>query len=345
MTSSTLSDDDLRTAYGGGLYFFSPENLLTHNSGCIIEGLLDAGIKVRANTAHITSRDVSKPLVGVDISQLIAPPAAGYAAFVLDISHGNAFIPLDSLKGGRLAYLTNSDVSLFCDIPEPFPLFAVHDSVKARKGGRRFPLAFGPSNGLISASLQRKAFQDRRRVALRNFRPTFSQSVRGLLDLAYVPHLNKNLEIDSTIYSSPDYLNALLSAKVCLAYGGDFYTGQAANTWLQTKEPALYKQHSFAHFDGAAIVMRWDSWRFWESLVCGCVTVHLDFAKYGFALPVMPEPWVHYAPIDLDDLKGSVAALMDREKQWPDIAEAGRAWAIAHYAPKPTALRVLRQMM
>ena len=45
--------------------------------------------------------------------------------------------------------------------------------------------------------------------------------------------------------------------------------------------------------------------------------------------------------IDLDDIKGSVEQLLDREKDWPAIAEQGRAWAIEHYAPQPTAARVL----
>lgn len=345
MTIPVPSEDDVRTAFGGGVYFFSPENLLTHNSGCIIEGLLDLGIKVRANTFNITSRDVSKPLMGVETGDMVAQPSAGYSAFVIDISHGNTYLPLESLKGGRLAYVTNSDLSLFCEVPAPFPLFAVHESARATKAGKRFPLAFGPSNGLIAASAHRKAFKDRTRVALRNFRPTFSQSVRGLLDLAYVPQLRHRMNVDETVYPSADYLRATHNATVCLAYGGDFYNSQHANTWLASKDPKTFQYHSFEKFEGASIVMRWDSWRFWESLMCGCVTVHLDFAKYGFKLPVMPEPWVHYAPIDLDDLKGSVARLMDHEKQWPDIAEAGRAWAITHYAPKPTALRFLQQLL
>jgi hypothetical protein len=36
---------------------------------------------------------------------------------------------------------------------------------------------------------------------------------------------------------------------------------------------------------------------------------------------------------------------MDRRKEWPTIAERGRAWALEHYAPKPTAERVLRAML
>jgi hypothetical protein len=341
----TQSIEQLRALYQAGLYFFSPENLLTHNSGCIIEGLLDLGIKVRANTAEITSRDVSKPLVNTDKASLVAQPSAGYAAFVIDISHSNAYVPLESLRGGRLAYLTNSDISLFCDVPEPFPLFAVHESRFAKKGGKRFALAFGPSNGLIAATENRIPFEHRKLTALRNFRPTFSQSVRGLLDIAFVPHLQKHMPVDASLLSPTDYLQSMMNSQLCLAYGGDFYTSQSNNTWLQSKQPDVFKVHTFASFKDKALVMRWDSWRFWESLMAGCVTVHLDFEKYGFDLPELPKPWVHYAPIDLDDLKGSVEAILDHQKQWPEIAEQGRIWGITHYAPKPTATRFLNQLL
>jgi hypothetical protein len=340
-----VTEADLKTAFAGGVYLISPEELLSHNSGCIIEGLRDLGLAVKANTARITSRHTSMPLVGVPESELLSKPFAGMSAVIIDISHGNEYVPLDSLRGGRLAYLTNSDTSAFCKIPEPFPLFAVHETTFAANGALRFPLAFGPTNALIAASEKRSAFAQRKKVVLRNFRATLSQGARALLDLTYVPQLKTKLPVDEAIVSAHEYLDALHGAQVCLAYGGDFFSPIQSNPWFAEREPQLLARHSFDRIDAPAIIMRWDSWRFWESLVAGCVTVHLDFAKYGLKLPVIPEAWVHYAPIDLDDIKGSVDALMDHEKYWPDIAEAGRAWAIEHYAPKPTALRVLGQLL
>jgi hypothetical protein len=335
----------LRAAFAGGVYVISPEDLLSHNSGCLIEGLRDLGLPAKANTARVTSRVVSQPLVGVPGADIQSPPFAGLAAVLVDISHGNRYVPLESMQGGRLGYINNSDVGIFCKIPEPYPLFSVHENRFARTGARRHPLAFGPSNALIAASARRAPFAQRRRAALRNFRATLSQGVRALLDLAYVPHLKARVTVDDTISPSADYLAALLSTQICLAYGGEFFSPIQTNPWFAEKDPATLARHAFERLDAPALVLRWDSWRFWESLVCGCLTVHLDFDKYGFDLAVMPQPWVHYAPIDLDDLKGSVAALLDHEKHWPEIAEAGRAWAIEHYAPKPTALRVLRQMV
>ena len=73
--------------------------------------------------------------------------------------------------------------------------------------------------------------------------------------------------------------------------------------------------------------------------------MHLDFEKYGFALPEMPGPWEHYAPINLDDIASSVTEIMDRESEWAEIAARGREWAIAQYAPKPVAVRVFSAML
>jgi len=136
-----------------------------------------------------------------------------------------------------------------------------------------------------------------------------------------------------------------LNSTVCLAYGGDFYSPITQNPWFSKNDPRVAEAHSFARLDAAALVLRWDSFRLWESFAAGCLTVHLDFDKYGFALPVRPEPWTHYVPIDLDDIAGSVTAIMDRESEWAAIADAGRSWALEHYAPKPTALRVLSDML
>jgi hypothetical protein len=180
---------------------------------------------------------------------------------------------------------------------------------------------------------------------LRNFRATLSQSVRALLDMSFVPDLEKHLDIDRTDYGPKPYLNAILNSQICLAYGGDFYAPIAANSWFKKNDSDLANMHSFERLDAPALVQRWDSFRLWESFAAGCLTVHLDFEKYGFALPEMPTAWKHYVPIDLDNIADSATELMDRENEWGEIAANGRAWAITHYAPKPTAIRVLSEMI
>jgi hypothetical protein len=340
-----MNEDSLRKAFAKAVYIHAVGGPLTHNAGCLAEGLMELGIPVKLSVGQITSRPVSMPLKGFDLAPLVSPPYAGFAGYIVDISHTNQFTPFEGIAGGRLAYLNQSDTATFSRVPDEHLLFAAHENSFVSKGGARRPIAFGLSNGLIAATQNRPAFRSRNHAALRNFRATLHQSLRALLDITYVPSLQRHLPVDEEQHAADTYLTALLNSGICLAYGGDFYSPITSNSWFTRNDPKTAEAHSFARLNAKALVLRWDSFRLWESFAAGCLTVHLDFEKYGFALPVKPEAWKHYAPIDLDDIAGSVAQLMDREKEWPAIAEAGRAWALEHYAPKPTAMRVLSEML
>ena len=50
-------------------------------------------------------------------------------------------------------------------------------------------------------------------------------------------------------------------------------------------------------------------------------------------------------PVERDLGLHIIEQLMDRAPDWEAIAENGRAWAIAHYAPRPAAARVLSAMV
>lgn len=335
---------DLQERYAQGVYFHAVGGPLTHNAGCLIEGVMDLGITVKLGAAQITSRPVSMPLKGQDLTAWVSPPYAGFAGYIVDISHTNQFAPFEGAKG-RVAYLNQSDIAAFSRISDGHLLFAAHDTKHAAKGDARQPIAFGMSNGLIAATERRADFKRRRRAALRNFRATLSQSVRALLDLSFVPALERRMPVARDMLGPDAYLEALLNSTLCLAYGGEFYSPIMGNPYFSKHEPATAAAHAFSRLDAPALVLRWDSFRLWEAFAAGCLVVHLDFDKYGFALPEMPEAWKHYAPVDLDDIKGSAERIMDCEKDWPAIAEAGRAWAIDHYAPRPTAARVLTAML
>jgi hypothetical protein len=340
----TFSHDDLRHAFAKAVYFHGAGGPLTHNAGCLAEGMMNLGIPVKLSAPQITSRPVSMPLKGVDLAALVSPPYAAFAGYIADISHTNQFMSFEGIEG-RLAYLNQSDIASFSRIPDEHLLFAAHENAFASKGGRRHPIAFGLSKGLIADTEQRPVFAKRNRGALRNFRATLNQGLRALLDISYVPALARRMPVDRTILAPAAYLEAMLNTSVCLAYGGDFYAPIMENDWFKKNDASTAAPHAFERLDAPALVLRWDSFRLWESFAAGCLTVHLDFDKYGFALPVKPVAWQHYVPIDLDNIAGSVAQMLDREKEWADIAEQGRAWAVAHYAPQPTAVRVLSAML
>jgi hypothetical protein len=88
-------------------------------------------------------------------------------------------------------------------------------------------------------------------------------------------------------------------------------------------------------------IVQWDSFRFWETLTAGAVAFHLDLERYGVTLPVMPENWVHYIGIDLDNPAAAIERLHAEPGQLARIAAAGRAWALEHYSPAAAARRFL----
>lgn len=296
------------------------------------------GVPVKTNAKQLTSRPVSMPLHTVDLATLHSEPLTGFTAYLIDISTTNTYVPVEGLS--PVAYITTSDISAFCEVPEPHILFAAHNSRAAVKPGKRVPIAFGLPQKLVTNTEGAPAFQERTQHALHSFRPTLQQGVRALLDLAFVPALETHVPIQRVNLPPKDYLHTLKHSQVCLCYGGDFYSPVQGNDWFAKNQPDVAAMHAFEHLEDAA-VLRWDSWRFWEALVAGCVAVHLDFEKYGFDLPVMPEPWVHYVPLDLGNLQGCADELWARRDEWPTIVAQGRSWVVEHYTPAPTARRVL----
>jgi hypothetical protein len=103
-----------------------------------------------------------------------------------------------------------------------------------------------------------------------------------------------------------------------------------------------------AFFDALALIdprpsrlVQWDSFRFWETLVAGCVAFNLDLEKHGVMLPVMPENWKHYIGVDFRNVDDAIDRITSDSGCLERIAGAGRQWALEHYSPKRMAERLL----
>lgn len=90
---------------------------------------------------------------------------------------------------------------------------------------------------------------------------------------------------------------------------------------------------------GTPRAIQWDSWRFWETLVCGAVPLTTDLGKTGVTLPIMPEPNVHYVACDIH---GRVDPKVFEPNRLRYIAENGREWVHKNYSPKRAATRMLQ---
>jgi hypothetical protein len=139
---------------------------------------------------------------------------------------------------------------------------------------------------------------------------------------------------------NPGYYELLMSSTVCSSFGGYFISPFPKQSWSLVGRAARKLITKLGLKTNR--IVQWDSWRFWESLAAGCVPIHLDFEKYGFVLPVMPENWRHYIGVDLDDLDGSIDKFVQNFDRLSEISQAGREWSLEHYSPKAIAQRFLQ---
>lgn len=146
---------------------------------------------------------------------------------------------------------------------------------------------------------------------------------------------------------SPDYFARLANAQAVAAFCGDlipatprfprYLIGGGRRAQL-----ARAAHDVFCRLHRAPErLMQWDSWRFWEALAAGCLVYHLDLDHYGVALPVRPEPFVHYVPVRLDDPAAAAAPFARDPGLAERIARQGREWALRVCRPSALVSRLL----
>ena len=249
---------------------------------------------------------------------------------------------LDPVHERSAALCMHDNIANFLLKPD-IPLFCTHESRLRVLDGIRIPIAFGVSSRMLEKTAVPAEFGQRRNYALRSFRPTFRQDVRACLDLTLLPGLSKRIPVETKYADADGYWKLLSMTRYCLAYGGAFTQDLTISPQFSDVD-AFREFYSHVAFGAETVITRWDSWRFWESLVAGCVTIHLDFEKYGFKLPVMPENWKHYIGLDLANLNRDIERIMDEQDRMEEIAHNGRLWAIEHYSPVAVARRFLNTM-
>jgi hypothetical protein len=127
-----------------------------------------------------------------------------------------------------------------------------------------------------------------------------------------------------------------------LAYGGT-YVSDIIKTQCFKDVPLYNNFFSKVEFVEDPVILRWDSWRFWESMALGCGTITLDMDKYGFELPVKPENWKHYIGIDLENISRDVERL-STPGLLEEIGRAGREWVLENYSLESVAKRFVEDV-
>lgn len=337
-----MSDTLLREIYTNGIFFLSDNSDYSYASVCLADGLRQLGVPIFSNIPYHEPR----------ISDIVFTPSEPrepetIGMVVLDLTETsplhNQIVRFTPPHPRTVVICMHDNAGEIC-FPDQ-PAFCTHESRLRTVAGPRIPIAFGVSSAMLGhARSLVKPGQIRKNAFLSSFRPSEGQTVRTSLELSFMPLLRTVFTVDTQVVGterwSEEYYRHLAGYRGSVAYGGFYSQNLLKNPWFRTIEP-LSSFLSVTTYHQETVVLRWDSWRFWESLALGCATLHLDFDHYGFDLPVLPENWTHYIGIRLDRLKEDMERLHDEQKRLPDIAEQGREWAIRHYSPDAVAQRFL----
>jgi hypothetical protein len=346
MTSETALRAELAR---DGVLFLSDKRTVgySHLTTCLQQGFAALGIPCHAVPSELGEITIDQRKVPENFRLSAAVPPGSVALTLLDVTnlpatfyrHPSFASLLANLKARRLLLISQSDENsdLWNEIVidgKPVLLLATAENRHFRPPGKRLPWAFGLSQAVIDSVRPRAEKPD---GILRNFRPSLSQDVRLMLDLALLPHLDRHFRVDRGLdeagHGRQGHFARLAASEACLAYGGALREDISRNPAFGITEPSP--------FLAEPAVLRWDSWRFWEALVSGCAAIHLDLERYGLMLPVMPEPWRQYVPVDLADPRATAERLVAERGRLAEIGAAGRDWALAHYAPLPVAERLV----
>ena len=149
---------------------------------------------------------------------------------------------------------------------------------------------------------------------------------------------------------NPAYYNNLEKTLMVAAFCGEMIPALPPDpsVYLAGGNKARIKKHLFTFLSCFTKIperiIQWDSWRFWETLALRSVPIHIDIEKYGGELPVMPQNWVHYIGIDLENIKRDTERILEDKKAVYNIAFEGNKWAMENYSAKASARRLINML-
>jgi len=239
-------------------------------------------------------------------------------------------------KNFRTALIYSNDDVNQITFPTNIAIFLPHQIKGFTKNPCAFPVPWGFTvEGFELAEAKIKS-RERINNIIINFNPTHRQTVRESLMAAIETSVLKGLTFDKRQLFDSCYAEQLSEAKFILAVGGAYHWPKSDYDYLRSRmtEREIWLEE-FPLRTRTVGITRWDSFRFWEAIAFGCLPIQLDFEIYGFDLPIVPEKWLHYIPVDLANIAQSLSQLADFYSS-PDLfnycSTSAMAWAktVAH---------------
>ena len=329
-----------------GVQFLATGNHYSYAAVNLATGLDQLGIPVKGTLGYhspvhsdfIFRQDVVDPDVALRIIDIVDGGFDYKNPFETDYSRDDTAIL--NMTDDADAFLYYGDLRVF----------RAHSTLDLVYPYHYEPIGFGISDFLRKLASLSLGKPNRNPVFIRNFRGGMNQGIRQVLDASLLPLLDvfHNVAKGENIRETrpAEYFDSLSNALGCLVYGGNFmHKLDERDLMLKAGlAPDNAQQLLDCKYKKEVVVIRWDSIQFWDSLATGCLPIHLDFRKYGFHLPKMPTSWEHYIGVDLDNIQGTIERMEAEWNRLPEIAQAGKEWALEHYTPIPTAKRFLEKM-
>jgi hypothetical protein len=108
------------------------------------------------------------------------------------------------------------------------------------------------------------------------------------------------------------------------------------------------KIYQFKELASEPVILRFDSWRYYESALFGACPISLDFERYGLDTSANPVPWKEYVPINFSQINETVSRILvslnDDPMFFENIGSNARDWILKNHSPKSMAQRLLDTM-
>lgn len=329
-------------------FFFPTKNRGgSYLMGCLMQGLHQLGHKVYTNISlnEFVSNGPFPPFSNLHHEKIEVTKDMSRGNLIVDAFDGLGNFANDLVKSAeknKITLINMNDACNFRDYPENFLVFSTHFNKFALRKGQIFPMSFGVSQEAILFSEQYE-MKNRHNGILRNFRPSFEQSLRNCLDLVLLPKLKKYFQINEDITNHQQYLEHLYSYKAVLSYGGSIYKDLRLNPFFRGQ-----KDFEFMELNRDPVILRFDSWRLYEAALFGACPISLDFDKYGLDCAANPVPWKEYIPLDLEAIDATVERMISGSRSDPmffeKIGANARSWVLKNHSPVANVQRMLGVM-
>ena len=245
----------------------------------------------------------------------------------------------------RIRLIYGNDDANFITFPSGISCYVPHQIRGFRKALSVHPIPWGVTLECIEEGLKGTNTTRLLGTIIQNFNSTNNQSVRESLLAALQGYNFRSLKLDERHLQGHEYAEQLRSRQFSMAFGGLFFWPRSDYEYMRTcmSENSL-KLDVFPQRDRKVGVLRWDSFRFWETMAFGCVPIQLDFDIYGFLFPETPIGWQHYVPIDLmrigDTFDRLESMVFNDSAKIEEMSFHGRSWCLENAHPIKTFMHI-----